>query len=643
MKNKGIRYDEERKKCIIDSYRDGDDISLLSKKHNITRATIYKWIKEYSQTENVSNKEYETLKNQLEKLKIENEILKKSNDMLLMENKSEILDFINIHKNEYDIALMCQVFEIPRSTYYKLTKNENNEKSKKSVNNDKTKNTDLNIHSSKNEESGFNKETVKKEVSEEDEEKEIIRDSNVYNIAIFNEIDFKKIKYLKAQLRSKYKIKTKHNFKMGYKTSIEEIYNHCLKKAKAYTWPNIKKKVLNINEDVISQYEKDWGSIFNNDEPIENMYNAQIQDDKIYENAIRDHCIILSLYTVEYLLQKPWNVKISHLGHRIKGMGYNFFSTNNYYKNKFKFDYDNYLKFNKLSRDESAFPKKIDEVSFDVNNFNRGDSISKKIIYNADAPILNNIIDLKTEEISVPLFLSNFSYSILENSSTATSIEKRINDLDKCNANLSKDNLFDEKKKIVDDYKKWAKGINYYEKFNEPSDKILFEFEKERQLNIEFIRYCEDSGILNNDTYVDLNIIKATMSFPNIFSRNTFIELFLFLSCKYGYYIAEDMVDKLYKETFPILEKNFFISLFEYCKKSQDINVHDVLQNMDSLLKDYIETNYDRIMNSWKIVIKKDSVSDSGKSIDNDKVYSLIEFNFKYLFHLRDDLTKDYR
>ncbi|WP_068912719.1 IS3 family transposase [Criibacterium bergeronii] len=51
MPNKGIRYDEEFKKSIVELYNNGRTQASLIKEYDISQSAISKWIKQYSSVE----------------------------------------------------------------------------------------------------------------------------------------------------------------------------------------------------------------------------------------------------------------------------------------------------------------------------------------------------------------------------------------------------------------------------------------------------------------------------------------------------------------------------------------------------------------------------------------------------------------
>lgn len=75
-------FNEEFKKMIVEMYEGGEPVSKLSDEYNVSRPTIYNWIKLYktieiSDDETTDLNEVMKIKREMAKLKEENEVLKK--------------------------------------------------------------------------------------------------------------------------------------------------------------------------------------------------------------------------------------------------------------------------------------------------------------------------------------------------------------------------------------------------------------------------------------------------------------------------------------------------------------------------------------------------------------------------------------
>lgn len=75
-------FNEEFKKMIVEMYEGGEPVSKLSDEYDVSRPTIYNWIKQYktieiSDDECTDLNEMMKIKREMAKLKEENEVLKK--------------------------------------------------------------------------------------------------------------------------------------------------------------------------------------------------------------------------------------------------------------------------------------------------------------------------------------------------------------------------------------------------------------------------------------------------------------------------------------------------------------------------------------------------------------------------------------
>lgn len=76
------KFNDEFKKMIVEMYEGGEPVSKLSDEYNLSRPTIYNWIKLYktieiSDDETTDLNEVMKIKREMAKLKEENEVLKK--------------------------------------------------------------------------------------------------------------------------------------------------------------------------------------------------------------------------------------------------------------------------------------------------------------------------------------------------------------------------------------------------------------------------------------------------------------------------------------------------------------------------------------------------------------------------------------
>ena len=76
------KFNKEFKKMLVEMYEGGEPVSKLSEEYDVSRPTIYHWIKQYkaieiSDDESTDLNEIMKLKREMAKIKEENEVLKK--------------------------------------------------------------------------------------------------------------------------------------------------------------------------------------------------------------------------------------------------------------------------------------------------------------------------------------------------------------------------------------------------------------------------------------------------------------------------------------------------------------------------------------------------------------------------------------
>ena len=83
MSRNGKRYNEDFKEMIVELYQTGSTVADLSREYGVTKVTIYKWIKQYSEIEideitTVTKKEMLEIQKENKKIKEELAIFKKA-------------------------------------------------------------------------------------------------------------------------------------------------------------------------------------------------------------------------------------------------------------------------------------------------------------------------------------------------------------------------------------------------------------------------------------------------------------------------------------------------------------------------------------------------------------------------------------
>ena len=82
-KNNGKRYNDDFKSMVVDLYHSGSSVKDLSSEYGVSNATIYKWIKDLTPIEGISDKvitpkDVDAIHKENLRLKQELEILKKA-------------------------------------------------------------------------------------------------------------------------------------------------------------------------------------------------------------------------------------------------------------------------------------------------------------------------------------------------------------------------------------------------------------------------------------------------------------------------------------------------------------------------------------------------------------------------------------
>ncbi|TPG68260.1 IS3 family transposase [Brevibacillus laterosporus] len=123
------KYNEDFKRTIVDLYHSGHKVKSLSSEYGISEVTIYKWVKEFTPfgegEKAITSKEVAAMQKEMLRLKQENEIPKKGYGHIREKiDAAELNQFIETNKEKHPIQIMCEVLNIPRSTYYQSYKKE---------------------------------------------------------------------------------------------------------------------------------------------------------------------------------------------------------------------------------------------------------------------------------------------------------------------------------------------------------------------------------------------------------------------------------------------------------------------------------------------------------------------------------------
>jgi putative transposase len=120
------KYSDSEKQQIIDRYRGGESVAVLSFVTATPRSTIYSWIKRASDDEGkkrLPNKTYRTFENKVSRLEGTIEILQKSGCRTDDPLKAKLRAIEELY-GQYSVHLLCDTLGVPRGTFYNyLTRN----------------------------------------------------------------------------------------------------------------------------------------------------------------------------------------------------------------------------------------------------------------------------------------------------------------------------------------------------------------------------------------------------------------------------------------------------------------------------------------------------------------------------------------
>ncbi|PAT01778.1 hypothetical protein CI105_04630 [Candidatus Izimaplasma bacterium ZiA1] len=116
-----MNYSFAKKQHIINEYSTGGNATFISRKHNISKSTLYRWLEEFKLKTPVDfNISKSDLKSKLKKLeKLENEI-KVYEDIikLIRLTTQQKLKYARKLDSEYSVHSLCSILQLSRGTYY---------------------------------------------------------------------------------------------------------------------------------------------------------------------------------------------------------------------------------------------------------------------------------------------------------------------------------------------------------------------------------------------------------------------------------------------------------------------------------------------------------------------------------------------
>ena len=112
------RHSEEFINKVVEQYKSGTSVKELCEQHNISRSTLFLWVKQHTPNEiGKLPRDLYLLEKEVERLRIENRIYKVCG-CSAASPLADRLVAIAAHKNDFSIHALCRVLEVNRSTFY---------------------------------------------------------------------------------------------------------------------------------------------------------------------------------------------------------------------------------------------------------------------------------------------------------------------------------------------------------------------------------------------------------------------------------------------------------------------------------------------------------------------------------------------
>ncbi|MTT31634.1 IS3 family transposase [Terrilactibacillus sp. BCM23-1] len=118
------KFNKEFRQMIVELYQSGTPVKDLSSEYGVSETTIYKWIKKLNPISLEDGKsftpvDYLKLQKEMRRIQEENEILKKGYGHIRKKvTSAEMSVLIDRLQEKHPIKTVCQVLDMPRSTYY---------------------------------------------------------------------------------------------------------------------------------------------------------------------------------------------------------------------------------------------------------------------------------------------------------------------------------------------------------------------------------------------------------------------------------------------------------------------------------------------------------------------------------------------
>lgn len=398
-------------------------------------------------------------------------------------------------------------------------------------------------------------------------------------------------------LKTVYNLDTELISDLDYE-NLDDIFFKCYLNAYGYSYNYLKKESSPFLYNSSSFDENTLNDLkwYMQEQKKEYSNKAKIMDidEMLFYDSMKNHCIIKSFATIEYLLLKDKDVDTRYL---INNTNYKIYNS----------DLD--INMN-------------DKFSLSIYRINSNiylDKLNKRFdsLFNSDYDFYKKLANLKIKKDGrniirkTPEFNCNFSNSIINcMGKEGFKIDVALNNINKYDSESI--DFRKEINKFIDGLKKINKEINLISSENDYLSNILFKYKKEYSFNFELHNFLLTNVILFDDIKIGMSkeyyetifnerkdiiklLIDSCQRLPNVFSRNYYIYR-LYLQNKhndeqvfdYNFCINQTIVDIDYlcDITFPIFEKLFFSLFYKIC--SQSSNKIEILEKMKIKIQKYI-------------------------------------------------------
>ncbi len=129
----GKRHTEEDKKNLVSLYESGNSVQEICEKYQISRSTLYNWIKLYTERKapktgtTISGHRIVCLEEENRKLREENEILKKAS-CGCNASRSKKIQAVQELYGQYSLRALCDALGLSRGTFYNHMKSQKTQK-----------------------------------------------------------------------------------------------------------------------------------------------------------------------------------------------------------------------------------------------------------------------------------------------------------------------------------------------------------------------------------------------------------------------------------------------------------------------------------------------------------------------------------